>query len=44
MKQEFAALFKAFCGGERGGRGHSGERRLGEKRMESLYQRGLKES
>lgn len=40
MKQEFAALFKAF-----GGRGDiSGERRLRAKRMKLLYQRGLKES
>lgn len=39
MKQEFAALFKAYRR-----RGYSGERRLKERRMKLLYQRGLKES
>lgn len=39
MKQEFAALFKAYRR-----RGYSEERRLKERRMKLLYQRGLKES
>lgn len=43
MKQEFAALFRAFRGGGGGG-GHAREWRLREKRMDSLCQRGLKES
>lgn len=37
MKQEFAALFKAFRR-----RGYSGERRLKERRMKLLYRRGIK--
>ena len=37
MKQEFAALFKAFRR-----RGYLGERRLKERRMKPLYQRGIK--
>lgn len=37
MKQEFAALFKAF---QR--RGYLGERRLKERRVKLLYQWGIK--
>lgn len=37
MKQEFAALFKAYRR-----RGYSGERRLKERRMKLLYNRDLR--